>query len=475
MLSTPLGVIEWFVYLLAAVMFVIGLHLMNSPKTARKGNMVSAIGMVMAVVMAFIVLFAGEVSNGFKHSVAVVVLIVGIVIGAVAGVVSAKKVQMTDMPQLVSVFNTVGGGAAALVALNDILTSDGTPSLVVLITAGLGIVIGSVTFSGSLIAAGKLQGIKFIKKLTLPGKSIWNVVFIVLTVASFVMLCVQPEQRLLWSILATVFALCYGLVFVIPIGGADMPVVISVLNACTGTAVAMSGLAINNIALIVAGALVGAAGVTLSIAMSKAMNRPLLSVLAGGFGGSDSAAGAGEGPEGTMKETSADDLAVQLVYAEKVIFVPGFGLAQAQAQRELADLGVLLKDHGVEVSYAIHPVAGRMPGHMNVLLAEANVPYEELVDLDDINPQFPQANVALVVGANDVTNPAARKPGTPVSGMPILDVDKAQNVVVMKRGRGTGYAGIQNELYFEDNTQMLFGDAKASLQAVVAAVKELID
>ncbi len=474
MLSTPLGVVEWFVYLLAAVMFVIGLHLMNSPKTARKGNMVSAIGMAMAVVMAFIVLFAGEVSNGFKHSVAVVVLIVGIVIGAVAGVVSAKKVQITDMPQLVSVFNTVGGGAAALVALNDILTSDGAPSLVVLITAGLGIVIGSVTFSGSLIAAGKLQGIKFIKKLTLPGKSVWNVVFIILTVASFVMLCVQPEQRLLWSILATVFALCYGLVFVIPLGGADMPVVISVLNACTGTAVAMSGLAINNIALIVAGALVGAAGVTLSIAMSKAMNRPLLSVLAGGFGGSSSVA-AGEGPEGTMKETSADDLAVQLVYAEKVIFVPGFGLAQAQAQRELADLGVLLKDHGVEVSYAIHPVAGRMPGHMNVLLAEANVPYEELVDLDDINPQFPQANVALVVGANDVTNPAARKPGTPVSGMPILDVDTAQNVVVMQRGRGTGYAGIQNELYFEDNTQMLFGDAKASLQAVIAAVKELIN
>ena len=475
MLSTPLGVIEWFVYLLAAVMFVIGLHLMNSPKTARKGNMVSAIGMVFAVAMAFIVLFAGEISNGFKHSVAVVVLIVGIVIGAVAGVVSAKKVKMTDMPQLVSVFNTVGGGAAALVALNDILTSAETPSIVVLITAGLGIMIGSVTFSGSLIAAGKLQGIKWVKKLSLPGKGFWNILFVVLTIVSFVMLCVQPNQRLLWSILTTVFALCYGLVFVIPIGGADMPVVISVLNACTGTAVAMSGLAINNIALIVAGALVGAAGVTLSIAMSKAMNRPLLSVLAGGFGGSNSAAGAGEGPEGTMKETSADDLAVQLVYAEKVIFVPGFGLAQAQAQRELADLGTLLKDHGVEVSYAIHPVAGRMPGHMNVLLAEANVPYEELVDLDDINPQFPQANVALVVGANDVTNPAARKPGTPVSGMPILDVDKAQNVVVMKRGRGTGYAGIQNELYFEDNTQMLFSDAKASLQAVIAAVKELIN
>ena len=475
MLSTPLGVVEWFVYLLAAVMFVIGLHLMNSPKTARKGNMVSAIGMILAVVMAFLELIAGEISNGFQHGVAVVLLIAGIIIGAVAGVVSAKKVKMTDMPQLVSVFNTVGGGAAALVALNDILTSEGTPSVVVLITAGLGIMIGSVTFSGSLIAAGKLQGIKWVKKLSLPGKGFWNILFAVLTVASFIMLCVQPGQRLLWSVLTTVFALCYGLVFVIPIGGADMPVVISVLNACTGTAVAMSGLAINNIALIVAGALVGAAGVTLSIAMSKAMNRPLLSVLAGGFGGANAAAGAGEGPEGTMKETSADDLAVQLVYAEKVIFVPGFGLAQAQAQRELADLGVLLKDHGVEVSYAIHPVAGRMPGHMNVLLAEANVPYEELVDLDDINPQFPQANVALVVGANDVTNPAARKPGTPVSGMPILDVDKSQNVVVMKRGRGTGYAGIQNELYFEDNTQMLFGDAKSSLQAVIAAVKELIN
>ncbi|AUD76725.1 NAD(P)(+) transhydrogenase (Re/Si-specific) subunit beta [Bifidobacterium breve] len=473
MTSATVGAIDivaWFVYLFSAVLFVVGLHFMNSPKTARKGNQISAFGMVVAVLMAFIVLFA----KGFVNVVAVVVLVVGILIGAVAGVVSAKKVKMTDMPQLVSVFNTVGGGAAALVALNDILTKEGTPDIVVLITAGLGILIGSVTFTGSLIAAGKLQGIKWVKKLTMPGKGVWNILFIVLTIVSFVMLCIQPEQRLLWSILTTVFALCYGLVFVIPIGGADMPVVISVLNACTGTAVAMSGLAIDNVALIVAGALVGSAGVTLSILMAQAMNRPLLSVLAGGFGGGSDAAAAGDGPEGTMKETTADDLAVQLVYAQKVIFVPGFGLAQAQAQRELADLGELLKSHGVEVSYAIHPVAGRMPGHMNVLLAEANVPYEELVDLDEINPQFPQANVALVVGANDVTNPAARRPGTPVSGMPILDVDKSQNVVVMKRGRGMGYAGIQNELYFEGNTQMLFGDAKASLQAVIAAVKELI-
>ena len=471
MTATPIDIVAWFVYVLASVMFVMGLHYMNSPKTARKGNFISAAGMVIAVAMAFIKLF---VTGGYNW-IAVGLLIAGIAVGAIAGVVSAKKVKMTDMPQLVSVFNTVGGGAAALVALNDILASDHTPNLVVLITAGLGVMIGSVTFTGSLIAAGKLQGIGFVKKMRLPGKSVWNVLFIVLMLASFVMLCVFPEQRLLWSVLTTVFALCYGLVFVIPIGGADMPVVISVLNACTGTAVAMSGLAIDNVALIVAGALVGAAGVTLSVLMSQAMNRPLMSVLAGGFGGSDAAAGAAEGPEGTMKETTADDVAVQLVYADKVIFVPGFGLAQAQAQRELADLGELLKEHGVEVEYAIHPVAGRMPGHMNVLLAEANVPYDELVDLDDVNPQFPSANVSLVVGANDVTNPAARKPGTPVSGMPILDVDKSQNVVVMKRGRGRGYAGIENELYLEDNTQMLFGDAKAGLQAVIAAVKELLD
>ncbi len=562
--TTPIDIIAWFVYLLSAVMFVMGLHYMNSPKTARKGNFISAAGMVVAVVMAFVKLFI----TGFENAIAIWLLIAGIIIGAVAGVASAKRVKMTDMPQLVSVFNTVGGGAAALVALNDILAGEGTPSIVVLITAGLGVMIGSVTFTGSLIAAGKLQGVKWVRNLSLPGKSFWNILFIVLMVASFVLLCVFPQQRLLWAILTTVFALCYGLVFVIPIGGADMPVVISVLNACTGTAVAMSqrllwailttvfalcyglvfvipiggadmpvvisvlnactgtavamsGLAIDNVALIIAGALVGSAGVTLSVLMSKAMNRPLMSVLAGGFGGSNASAGEGEGPEGTMKETSADDLAVQLVYADKVIFVPGFGLAQAQAQRELADLGELLKEHGVEVEYAIHPVAGRMPGHMNVLLAEANVPYDELVDLDDINPQFPTANVSLVVGANDVTNPAARRPGTPVSGMPILDVDKSQNVddinpqfptanvslvvgandvtnpaarrpgtpvsgmpildvdksqnvVVMKRGRGKGYAGIENELYYEDNTQMLFGDAKQSLQSVIAAVKELL-
>lgn len=465
---STIDIVAWFVYLLAAVMFVIGLHFMNSPKSARKGNQISAAGMAIAVIMAFAHLFAA----GFISSTAVIVLVAGVAVGAVAGVYSAKKVKMTDMPQLVSVFNTVGGGAAALVALNDILASAKTPDTVVLVTAGLGVLIGSVTFTGSLVAAGKLQGIIPGRPLALPAKNLWNLACAVLAVASVVMLVLRPEQRLLWSVLTALFALLYGLLFVFPIGGADMPVVISVLNACTGTAVAMSGLAIDNVALIIAGALVGAAGVTLSVLMAKAMNRPLSSVLLGGFGDSTSHDDA-DGPEGSMRETTADDVAVQLAYAQKVIFTPGFGLAQAQAQRELADLGELLKARGIEVLYAIHPVAGRMPGHMNVLLAEANVPYEELVDLDDINPQFPGASISLVVGANDVTNPAARKPGTAVSGMPILDVDKAQNVVVIKRGRGKGYAGIGNELYFTPNTQMLFGDAKAELQAIIAAVKEL--
>lgn len=471
MTASTLDIITWFVYVFSAVLFVMGLHYMNSPKTARKGNFVSAAGMVVAVVMAFVHMFATKIAD----MTAVYVLIAGIALGTIAGVWSAVKVQMTDMPQLVSVFNTVGGGAAALVALNDILTANVSGlTLVLLITAGLGVIIGAVTFTGSLIAAGKLQGVIPGKPIALPGQNLINVILIIGTLASFAMLCIHPQQRVLWSIVTVVVACVYGVLFVLPIGGADMPVVISVLNACTGTAVAMSGLAIDNVALIVAGALVGSAGVTLSILMAKAMNRPLSSVLLGGFGDAGAAGAAGDGPEGTMRETTADDVAVQLVYADKVVFVPGFGLAQAQAQRELADLGQLLEERGIEVSYAIHPVAGRMPGHMNVLLAEANVPYEQLIDLDDINPQFPSTSVSLVVGANDVTNPAARKPGTAVSGMPILDVDKSQSTVVIKRGRGRGYAGIENELYFDPHTQMLFGDAKAQLQSIIAAVKELI-
>lgn len=470
-MANTLEIVTWFVYVLSAVLFVSGLHYMNSPKTARKGNIVSAVGMVIAVLMAFIHM----AFTGVEDIIAVIVLVLGIAIGAGVGVWSAVTVKMTDMPQLVSVFNTVGGGAAALVALNDVLTeSVSALTLVLLITAGLGIIIGAVTFTGSLVAAGKLQGIVPGRPIAVKGQNAINTCLLVATFAAFIMLCVQPSQRVLWSVLTIVLACAYGVFFVLPIGGADMPVVISVLNACTGTAVAMSGLAIDNVALIVAGALVGSAGVTLSILMAKAMNRPLSAVLLGGFGDNGSDAAAGDGAQGTMRETTADDVAVQLVYADKVVFVPGFGLAQAQAQRELADLGQLLEEREIEVSYAIHPVAGRMPGHMNVLLAEANVPYEQLVDLDDINPQFPATSVSLVVGANDVTNPAARRPGTAVSGMPILDVDKSQSTVVIKRGRGRGYAGIDNELYFDPHTQMLFGDAKDQLQSIIAAVKELI-
>lgn len=474
---TAFEIIQWFVYLFASVLFVRGLHYMNSPKTAVKGNHVSILGMVIAVVMAFVGFFYDTEGKRFTadfNATALIVVVACILVGAIVGVRLATKTKSTDFPQLVSLFNTVGGGAAALVALNDIMnTTDDEVGLVLLITAGLGVIIGSVTFSGSLVAAGKLQRILSGKPAHIPGKTFLTLLNIAAIIASFVLLCAQPDQRSLWAIVALALSFIYGLLFVFPIGGADMPVVISVLNACTGTAVAMSGLALGNVALIVAGALVGASGMTLSVLMAKAMNRKLSAVLLGGFGGDDAAAAAGDGPQGTMKETSADDVAMQLAYAQKVIFVPGFGLAQAQAQRDLADLGAMLEKKGIEVEYAIHPVAGRMPGHMNVLLAEANVPYEELVDRDDINPQFPQANVALVVGANDVTNPAARRPGTPVSGMPILDVDKAQHVVVIKRGRGTGYAGIQNELYFQDNTQMLFGDAKKELEEIIAALKEL--
>ena len=476
---TAFEIVQWFVYLLASMLFVRGLHDMNAPKTAVKGNHVSIVGMVIAVIMAFVGFFYDSESGSFGQDInwtALVVVLVCVVVGAFLGARLALRTKSTDYPQLVSLFNTVGGGAAALVALNDIMgASDSEVSLVLLITAGLGVIIGSVTFSGSLVAAGKLQRILSGKPAKIPFKTFLTIVNILAIIASFVMLCVQPGCRTMWALVALALSFIYGLLFVFPIGGADMPVVISVLNACTGTAVAMSGLALDNVALIVAGALVGASGMTLSVLMAKAMNRKLSAVLLGGFGGDNEAAAAGDGPEGTMKETTADDVAVQLKYAQRVIFVPGFGLAQAQAQRDLADLGKLLEDKGVEVQYAIHPVAGRMPGHMNVLLAEANVPYEELVDRDDINPQFPQADVALVVGANDVTNPAARKPGTPVSGMPILDVDKAKRVVVIKRGRGTGYAGIQNELYFMDNTQMLFGDAKKELEEITAALKELGD
>jgi NAD(P) transhydrogenase subunit beta len=468
-------------YVAAVVLFVMGLHFMNSPKTARKGNSLSAVGMTIAVVGALI----ASLINGFENSAVLIVLLAGIFIGAAIGVISAKKVEMTAMPQLVSLFNTVGGGAAALIALNDLLEYSNSfktisgghePNIdyVQITTAVLGIVIGAVTFSGSLVAAGKLQGIVRKNIFTNFTKKLCDFIAIALIFFAAYSYYLSPESTIMPALML-LGGLILGLTFVFPIGGADMPVVISVLNAFTGTAVALTGFVLDNTIMIVAGALVGSAGSILSVLMAKAMNRTLISVLIGGFGDTSSSASAGdsEAVTGTTRSTTSSDLAVQLVYAQKVIFVPGYGLAAAHAQHEIADLTKLLEEKGVEVLFAIHPVAGRMPGHMNVLLAEANVPYEKLIDLDDINPQFDLADVAVVVGANDVTNPAARREGTPVSGMPILDVDHAKNIVVIKRGSGAGYAGIENELYFDSKTKMLYGDAKKMLTETIAEVKEL--
>ncbi|MDR0950391.1 MAG: NAD(P)(+) transhydrogenase (Re/Si-specific) subunit beta [Candidatus Ancillula sp.] len=540
-LDHNLDTVSWFIYLIAAVLFIQGLRYMNSPKTARRGNFVSIAGMVLACFTAFF----HSAYNGFASGIAIFALIAGVVLGAVGGVLSGRKIKMTAMPQLVSIFNTVGGGAAALVAVNDVLQTQ-TASLpktglirgvlqvgtsgyyknsivgftpddsvlsqlfgtiatnhIAMLTASLGIFIGCVTFTGSLIAAGKLQGIINGKAFKIPGKAALDAICVLgaifcgylLTAGNLVTstnsstgeITVAKGGKMTVSIFGTsltyapwmpllvlaVLALIFGLLFALPIGGADMPVVISILNACTGTAVAMSGFVINNLVMIVAGALVGASGSILSILMAKAMNRSLISVLLGGFGGDSADSSAVDGPAQITKETSSDDLAVQMVYANRVIIVPGYGMAVAGAQHEIAELTSILEEKGVEVLFAIHPVAGRMPGHMNVLLAEANISYDKLLDLDEVNSMFDTADVALVVGANDVTNPAARRQGTPISGMPILDVDKAKNVVVVKRGRGKGYAGIENELYGLPQTSMLYGDAKKVAADLIESIKEL--
>ncbi|MDR0822410.1 MAG: NAD(P)(+) transhydrogenase (Re/Si-specific) subunit beta [Endomicrobium sp.] len=466
-----LETIAWFVYLFSAFLFIQGLRFMNSPRTARKGNFVSIVGMSIAVAMALFQSFY----HGFLQISAIIVLLVGIAIGAAFGFVTAKKVKMTAMPQLVSIFNTVGGGAAALVAINDALFAHSIV-LSTYITIILGIIIGSVTFTGSLIAAAKLQGIVSGSPIKVPAKKLIDLLCIVGIIFCSYMLISGNNFGYgieFPVVLLTALALIMGITFVLPIGGADMPVVISILNACTGTAVAMAGFVINNLIMIVAGALVGAAGGILSKLMAEAMNRSLFNILAGGFGDTGKIDSAESGEALNLTETSADDVAVQMAYAARVIIVPGYGLAVAGAQHEIADLTKILESKGVEVIFAIHPVAGRMPGHMNVLLAEANVSYEKLIPLEDVNPMFPTAEVALVVGANDVTNPAARRQGTPISGMPILDVDAAKNVVVVKRGRGKGYAGIENELYGLPHTKMLYGDAKKAVASIISAIKEL--
>ncbi|HEY7828418.1 MAG TPA: NAD(P)(+) transhydrogenase (Re/Si-specific) subunit beta [Candidatus Limnocylindrales bacterium] len=471
--------IVYFAWLIGAACFVLGLHQMNSPATARNGNRLSAAGMVIAVGATFVDLVVRP--EGLS-SIALLIIVVGFLLGGGAGLYTARTVKMTAMPQLVSLFNAVGGGAAALVAIDDFirLAGGGGADLSTTIFVVLGAVFGSITFTGSLIAGGKLQGLIPGKPIIVPGGRILTIAIALIALIGTVVLVLGAAGSLTLSssasllILALIVAagLIFGITMVLPIGGADMPVVISLLNALTGTAAAMAGFVIGNPVLIIAGALVGASGTILTNLMATAMNRSVVNILAGGFGTGDSTAGAAVGGAGgSVREISADDAAIQLAYAQSVIIVPGYGLAVAQAQHQVRELAELLESKGVDVKYAIHPVAGRMPGHMNVLLAEANVPYPQLKEMDEINPEFERADVALVVGANDVTNPAARHPGSPVSGMPILDVDHAKSIIVIKRSMGRGYAGIDNELYADPKTGMLFADAKEGLAALTAAVK----
>jgi NAD(P) transhydrogenase subunit beta len=462
-------------WLIGAAGFVFGLMRMNSPATARNGNLISAGGMALAIGGTAVLLASrGEAGIG-----AWIIILAGIAVGGGLGLYTARTVKMTAMPQLVSLFNAVGGGAAALIAIDDYLRLSSAQSLLPLsiplevsIPTVLDIVIGGITFTGSLIASGKLMGLIPGKPIKVPGGQLVTAALaLIVAVAAIYLWAGNVSVPILFVIIAA--SLIFGITMVLPIGGADMPVVISLLNSFTGTAVAMAGFVLGNDVLIIAGALVGASGAILTKLMADAMNRSVLNIMIGGFGGGEGTVSAG-GPEGgSVRSIGMDDAAIQLAYAQNVIIVPGYGLAVAQAQHAVRELAELLEKRGVNVNYAIHPVAGRMPGHMNVLLAEANVPYPQLREMDDINPEFERADVALVVGANDVTNPAARRAGTPVSGMPILDVDHAKSIIVIKRSMGRGYAGIDNELYVNPKTGMLFADAKQGLADLVAAVKAL--
>jgi NAD(P) transhydrogenase subunit beta len=455
------------IYAVAAILLIVGIKRLSSPATARSGNVVAAVGMTIAVVVT---LFSPEIdSYGL--------IAAGILVGAVIGVASARLVRMTAMPQMVALFNGVGGGAAALIAVAEfhrLAPLAGRLETEPLAGIMFSALIGSISFSGSLVAFGKLQEILPGRPLTFGGQQIVNALLFAATIAAAIAAATTDEQ--IWMALLLVGALLFGVMLVLPIGGADMPVVISFLNAFTGLAAAATGFVLDNNALIIGGTLVGASGTLLTVLMGRAMNRSLASVLFGAFGAAPSGGGAAAatgGGDGLMvREITADDVAVMLAYASQVIVVPGYGLAVAQAQHATRELAEQLESRGVHVKYAIHPVAGRMPGHMNVLLAEANVPYPQLLDMEDANPEFPRSDVALVVGANDVTNPAARSnPESPLYGMPILDVDKAANVVVLKRSMNPGFAGIDNELYYNPKTAMLFGDARDSIEKLVAGVK----
>ncbi len=467
------------VYLIAAVTFVLGLKGLSAPTTAVAGNRIAATGMLLAVAFTF------ATSEFQKYgSTGIAVTLGGVAVGTVAGVAGGRLVKMTAMPQMVALFNGAGGGAAALVSILEYTHAIEVGTAVswgAVLSTVLGLMIGAVSFSGSAIAFGKLQGIISPRAYRYPAQRIVTalafaamIVLALSLVADAAGLRFVLAERETVLLIVTLLALLFGVVLVMPIGGADMPVVISLLNAYTGLAVAMAGFVLGNQLLIVAGTLVGASGTILTRLMSKAMNRSLANVLFAGFGAAAGAAVAQKGDDTrTVREVSAEDTAILLGYANEVIIVPGYGLAVAQAQHAVRELADMLESKGVNVRYAIHPVAGRMPGHMNVLLAEANVPYEKLKDMEEINDDFKTADVALVIGANDVTNPAARTDkASPIYGMPILNVDQAKSVVVIKRSMRSGFAGIDNELYLDAKTGMLFGDAKQAVERVVQELKK---
>jgi len=450
-------------YLVASVCFILALKGLSSPKSARNGNLIGAFGAVLAVVTT---LFSG----GLDH---MPLILAAILVGSAAAVPTSRRVPMTAMPQLVALFNGVGGGSAAIVAYLEVSKTGGGFALIASLFT---MIVGSVSFSGSVVTFLKLQEIMTTRPVVLPGHAVFFGGSLVGAVALSGVTFAQGGDNhasTLAAIGVIVLSLAAGALFVLPVGGADVPIVISLLNAFTGLSVAASGYVLDNVLLLIAGTLVGASGTILTRLMATAMGRPITATLFGAIRGGSSAGSTAVGGDRPVRSATPDDVAILLNYATKVIVVPGYGLAVAQAQHTVRELADLLAARDVEVLYGIHPVAGRMPGHMNVLLAEANVPYEQLKEMDEVNPQFATTDVVLVIGANDVVNPAARLPGTPISGMPILDVDQAQNVIFLKRSMRPGFAGIDNELLYQQNTTLLFGDAKDSLTKVVAALKAL--
>jgi len=459
------------VYFITAAVFIIGLKQMSSPVTAHRGIVWAGIAMVVASLATF---GTPQITLDIA-STNLQLMLVAIVVGSTVAYISAKRVAMTDMPQMIAMYNGMGGGAAAAIAAVELVKlSAGAEShgLTIQVLAVLGAVIGAVSFSGSAVAFAKLQGIMK-KTLRLPLHQVINIGLLVATCVFGYLVATGEPVSFNHVMIFFALAIVLGVMVTLPIGGADMPVVISLFNALTGLAVAFEGFVLNNAAMIIAGTVVGSSGTLLTQLMAKAMNRPISNVLFSSFG-SDGGAAIEEDIEGSMKEIQANDAAIMMAYGQKVIIVPGYGMAVAQAQHKLKEMGDLLEARGIDVKYAIHPVAGRMPGHMNVLLAEAGVDYDNILDLEEINPEFPTADVALVIGANDVVNPVARSnPDSPIYGMPILDADKAQNVIVIKRGKGAGFSGIENHLFYADNTQMLYGDGQKAVAELIAGIKQL--